>query len=599
MPQGVVDRLLHDQEKVARHKVGHVVELTGGLHVDPGGMSLADPAGERLDRLWKRLFADRQAPHRPDGVVQFASGVVHHAAGDVEVHLRLRLVLRAAALTGVELEADAAERLQKRVVEVGGQAVPFLERGIELDGSIPAGPHLGGKQRGLCLHPPPQQPGPGERPGQHRCRGPEQHAQTLWRPPRRAADEPHVIGRSHDDCHPIGDCRRPLSRVELPVGGHDARHLQFAAGHEPSEREEIGQVNDRDHVRLPGREHQQAAVVAHTGLEELGGKPNQAAFIIAGAGHHGRRGRFCVEGHDLIGRDHRGIGWRPGMGFPKDGIGKAGDASAAIHEPGDLHPVARLEILDGSRGSPHARRAVLQVHGLSRNRVDHDALGTNPVAAERFRPKSSQRRDRHRRAFKRRMRRRRHHGEPFRFFNHHPRLEKFPTGVEEGQRHAGEPHFRIDKLLSVVRNRRRGNDCHEGPPGRFETQSPVGALVGDAVHHAGDLNEQTVVGSAEEPLGIGLAGLRQRLWLKDTDFPRQYRRREPTRIDRAIDLHFDAHLDRVWDAVAGPHAALPSKAEVDVDAGSVVLDDGTAVTAERHHAPDPHGRVRRQFGDGQ
>ena len=65
VPQGVVDRLLHDQEEVARHKVGHVVELAGGLDVDPGGVSLADPAGERLERLGKRLLAQTELCSSP------------------------------------------------------------------------------------------------------------------------------------------------------------------------------------------------------------------------------------------------------------------------------------------------------------------------------------------------------------------------------------------------------------------------------------------------------------------------------------------------------------------------------------------------------
>ena len=134
--------------------------------------------------------------------------------------------------------------------------------------------------------------------------------------------------------------------------------------------------------------------------------------------------------------------------------------------------------------------------------------------------------------------------------------------------------------------------------GRFEIQPPVRVGVFDTVHHASDFDEQAVVGSAEEPLGIGLAGRRQRLGPKHADLPRQHRRREATRIDRAVDLDLIAHVDSVWDDVAAPHTALPSEAEVDIDARGVVLDNDAVAGPERHHAADSNGRIGRQFRDG-
>jgi hypothetical protein len=84
--------------------------------------------------------------------------MVHHPAGDFEVYLRIVLVLAAASFAGVELEADPAERLQERVVEVGGKPIALRERGVKLDGCISARPHLSGQQRGLRLDLPPQEP---------------------------------------------------------------------------------------------------------------------------------------------------------------------------------------------------------------------------------------------------------------------------------------------------------------------------------------------------------------------------------------------------------------------------------------------------------
>ena len=196
------------------------------------------------------------------------------------------------------------------------------------------------------------------------------------------------------------------------------------------------------------------------------------------------------------------------------------------------------------------------------------------------------------------MRRRRHNHEPFRSPDHHPRLEKFPAGVEDRHWHAREPHFRIDQLLRFVRKRRLGDDCHERLAGRFEIQPPVGAGVFDTVHHASDFDEQAVVGSAEEPLGIGLAGRRQRLGPKHADLPRQHRWREAAWIDRAVDLDLVAHVDSVWDAVAFPHAAFFREVEVDIDARGAVLDNDTVDVPERHHAADSNGRVGRQLRDG-
>ena len=79
------------------------------------------------------------------------------------------------------------------------------------------------------------------------------------------------------------------------------------------------------------------------------------------------------------------------MRFLEDSVGEAGDASAAIHEPGDFHPVAGLELLDRPRGSPHAAGTVLQVHGLPGNGVDHDPLRADAVATEWLGAKPCQR----------------------------------------------------------------------------------------------------------------------------------------------------------------------------------------------------------------
>ena len=79
------------------------------------------------------------------------------------------------------------------------------------------------------------------------------------------------------------------------------------------------------------------------------------------------------------------------MRFLEDGVGEAGDASAAIHEPGNFDPVAGREPLDGPRGSPHAAGAVLQVHGLPGDAVDHDPLRADAVAAKWLGSKPCQR----------------------------------------------------------------------------------------------------------------------------------------------------------------------------------------------------------------
>ena len=79
------------------------------------------------------------------------------------------------------------------------------------------------------------------------------------------------------------------------------------------------------------------------------------------------------------------------MGFSEDTVGEAGDAAAAVDEAGNFDPVAGLELLDRPRGSPHAAGAVLQVHGLPGNGVDHDPLRKDAVATERFGPKPCQR----------------------------------------------------------------------------------------------------------------------------------------------------------------------------------------------------------------
>ena len=240
VPQRVVDGLLHDQEQVAGDKLGYFAEVAARVHKRLGGVPLADARDERAEGLGKRLLADRQAPHRPHGAVQLARGMVHHPAGDFEVHLRIVLVLAAAPLAGIELETDPAERLQERVVEVGGKPIALRERGVKLDGCISARPHLSGQQRGLRLDLPPQEPQPRERPGERRCHAREQNAQPLWRPPRWRPQEPHVVGTSYEQRHPIEDRRRPLCRVDFPFGGHNACHLQLAAGHEPAEGGKVG-----------------------------------------------------------------------------------------------------------------------------------------------------------------------------------------------------------------------------------------------------------------------------------------------------------------------------------------------------------------------
>jgi hypothetical protein len=68
------------------------------------------------------------------------------------VHLRIVLVLAAAPLAGIELETDPAERLQERVVEVGGKPIALRERGFRIHGGVAPLPHLGGKQSGLLRH---------------------------------------------------------------------------------------------------------------------------------------------------------------------------------------------------------------------------------------------------------------------------------------------------------------------------------------------------------------------------------------------------------------------------------------------------------------
>ena len=171
--------------------------------------------------------------------------------------------------------------------------------------------------------------------------------------------------------------------------------------------------------------------MAHAGFQQPRGKPDQAALVVAGAGHHAGGGGLRIDRHDLVGSDRRGIGWRPGIGFPEDGIGEAGDAASPIDEAGHFDTVTGLEPLDGTGGDPHAAGAVLQVHGLPGGGVDHDPFRADAVATERLRPKPCQRRDRHLWALKRRMRRWRHDAEPFRSPHPQLRLEKLPASVED------------------------------------------------------------------------------------------------------------------------------------------------------------------------
>ena len=106
VPEGVVDRLLADEEEIASDKLGEVakgsLDTDRDLHV-PSGVY---PHDEVPQRLAERLPAERQAAHRPHRPLHFAGGVTDHPSSDVDMPIRFVAGASPAGQAGIELIPD-------------------------------------------------------------------------------------------------------------------------------------------------------------------------------------------------------------------------------------------------------------------------------------------------------------------------------------------------------------------------------------------------------------------------------------------------------------------------------------------------------------
>ena len=70
--------------------------------------------------------------------------MLYHPAGDLEV-FGLATLRLARGQAGPELVGDAAERLQKRVVQVGGEPIALPPAGVVSDGGVTPESHFAGE----------------------------------------------------------------------------------------------------------------------------------------------------------------------------------------------------------------------------------------------------------------------------------------------------------------------------------------------------------------------------------------------------------------------------------------------------------------------
>ena len=153
-----------------------------------------------------------------------------------------------ALLADFQLETDTSDRLQDRVVQVGGELVSLPQRHLVVDRGIQPRSLLFHGAGCLSSHLPTQERHPQDRGQGHRPEDAGHQRQPRGRPPRRQSQRDDIL-------RPAKQQRESLNL--LPLGGdggiarfgprnlYDARHPHVAAGHDARPARRIGGRNDR------------------------------------------------------------------------------------------------------------------------------------------------------------------------------------------------------------------------------------------------------------------------------------------------------------------------------------------------------------------
>lgn len=176
---------------------------------------MRDGLGERLPRVGHRA-------ERPDRVPQLGRGVVHQPRGHGEVRRRL-VAVRSAA--DVQLVADARERLQERVVEIGGDETPLAEGRLVLHGRLLASRLLGDGPGRLPANLATQEGDPRGGGGDRRHEPADRHGQPPRRPPVGQLHHDDVFGMPHEQTNLAHELFAPADGVQRraeEIDLHDA-----------------------------------------------------------------------------------------------------------------------------------------------------------------------------------------------------------------------------------------------------------------------------------------------------------------------------------------------------------------------------------------
>ncbi len=97
---------------------------------------------QRFERIGERVAHEGHRSQGPDRAAEFLRRALHHPAGDFEVFGLATLRLAHGQ--------EGAERLQERVVQVGGEPVALPPAGVVLDGGVTPELHFAGEQPSDC-----------------------------------------------------------------------------------------------------------------------------------------------------------------------------------------------------------------------------------------------------------------------------------------------------------------------------------------------------------------------------------------------------------------------------------------------------------------
>ena len=555
MVHGVVECLLRDQEQVAGHELRHVVGHACNTHRDLLGMAMTSLCGDRLERFTERSPRHRHGAEGPDRAAEFLGRVGYHLLGNVQMGRWFLTIALSTRPAGSELKIDAGERLQKRVVEVGGQPIALPQAGVEFQGCVAAAAHLGGESLGRRGDLPPQHPHPEQRPDEHGGQPRQSSREPAGRPPRRRAEHLHIRRRPQHQTELLDDRigghgTEPLVSHHLDL--HHASHHQLAAGLKSAQRLKRCAVVDGGQRRLAARQDELThARHRRFFLDQPGGKRHEAAVVVAGLGDHSEPTGLRVNADNLLRADRLSRRHSAVPDDLHDRVADTSDLSAHVEEARHLHAVAGLERRTGQGLHANAKESLLDIKRPSIHHARDGALGLQTTPRLRIKAIAGDAIERHER---------RREGRGGRLFDDHHvfgptdpqrRCEKLPTAITDRTHHPGEANGRILELLGRIGERALRHP-HLHPPGRRRNhQHPFPAPIADALHDAFEFDPSAVVETAEQSVQVCGLRLRDRSGADETHLLHENPRRIATAIQNAGHLHLIARTHRLPQAAPG------------------------------------------------